>query len=48
MYSDHMAGCNVLFGDASVHFVSELVSPIIWSAMSTRAGHEIVSDNYGN
>jgi prepilin-type N-terminal cleavage/methylation domain-containing protein len=43
MVSDHPGGCHVLFGDGSVRFISEQIEPYLWSAMSTRAGNEIIS-----
>jgi prepilin-type processing-associated H-X9-DG protein len=42
-HSDHPAGCNVLMGDGSVIWVSELVNQTLWEAMATRAGGEAVS-----
>jgi len=42
MMSEHAGGCNVLFGDASVRFVSGTINPVAWAAMSTRAAGEIV------
>jgi len=42
MYAEHPEGCNVLLGDGSVRFVSEMVNQLIWSAMSTRAGGETI------
>lgn len=41
MVAEHPGGCNVLFGDGSVRFISEDIEPHLWSAMSTRAGGEI-------
>ncbi len=43
MVSDHPGGCNILFGDGSVRFISDEIEPHLWSAMSTRAGGEILS-----
>lgn len=40
MFSEHIGGCNVLFGDCSVRFISENISPATWAALSTRNGGE--------
>jgi prepilin-type N-terminal cleavage/methylation domain-containing protein/prepilin-type processing-associated H-X9-DG protein len=40
-HSEHPGGCNVLVCDGSVHWVSDLVNPIVWAAMATRAGGEM-------
>jgi prepilin-type N-terminal cleavage/methylation domain-containing protein/prepilin-type processing-associated H-X9-DG protein len=45
MWGEHGAGCNVLFGDGSVRFVSAFVNPFAWVAMSTRDGGEVASAN---
>jgi len=42
MYSQHPGGANVMFGDGSVQFVSELINQFVWAAMATRAGNEII------
>jgi prepilin-type N-terminal cleavage/methylation domain-containing protein/prepilin-type processing-associated H-X9-DG protein len=39
-HSEHPGGCNVLLCDGSVQWVSDLVNPIVWAAMATRAGGE--------
>jgi prepilin-type processing-associated H-X9-DG protein len=39
----HPGGANVLFADASVHFVSESLSPQLFEALATIAGGEDVS-----
>jgi len=42
MYSEHDGGCNVLFGDGSTRFIDESINQLIWSALSTRAGGEMI------
>jgi prepilin-type N-terminal cleavage/methylation domain-containing protein/prepilin-type processing-associated H-X9-DG protein len=45
--SNHPGGVNVLFGDGSVRFVKDSVSPQAWMAIGTKANGEIVSaDSY--
>ena len=44
-HSDHPGGCNVLLGDGSVRWVSDLVNQLFWEAMATRAGRETVDEN---
>ena len=45
--SAHPGGVNVLFGDGSVRFVKDSVSPQIWMALGTRANGEVISsDSY--
>src|SRR5262245_9449706 len=46
MYSEHRNGCNVLFGDGSVRFISQFINPFTWVALSTRNGGEVVADDY--
>jgi prepilin-type processing-associated H-X9-DG protein len=40
MHADHPHGCNVLFGDGSVRFISAFIHPYTWVALSTRDGGE--------
>jgi prepilin-type N-terminal cleavage/methylation domain-containing protein/prepilin-type processing-associated H-X9-DG protein len=42
-WSEHPAGCNMLFGDGSVQFVLETINPLLWSALATRANGEVVT-----
>jgi prepilin-type processing-associated H-X9-DG protein len=44
MYSEHPGGCNVLFGDGSVRFISQGIDPFTWVALSTRNGGEVAGD----
>ncbi len=44
-HSDHPSGCNVLMGDGSVRWVSDLINQLAWEAMATRAGGESINDN---
>ena len=43
MWGEHGNGCNVLFGDGSVRFVTTFVRPATWVALSTRNGGEVTS-----
>lgn len=44
MYAEHPGGCNVLLGDGSVRFVSEMVNQLTWAALSSIAKGEVVGD----
>ncbi len=45
--SFHPGGVNTLFGDGSVRYVKNTVSPVIWRALGTIAGGEVISaDQY--
>jgi hypothetical protein len=47
MWGEHGApGCNVLFGDGGVRFISAFINPNTWVALSTRNGGEPVSGDY--
>ncbi len=45
MYAEHPGGCNVLMGDGSVRFASSNISQVVWPALATRAGGEIISSD---
>jgi prepilin-type N-terminal cleavage/methylation domain-containing protein/prepilin-type processing-associated H-X9-DG protein len=42
--SRHVGGINALFGDGSVRFVRDSISPVTWSALGTRNGGEPAGD----
>jgi prepilin-type N-terminal cleavage/methylation domain-containing protein/prepilin-type processing-associated H-X9-DG protein len=47
MWGEHGApGCNVLFGDGSVRFISAFTNPYSWAALSTRDGGESINGDY--
>jgi prepilin-type N-terminal cleavage/methylation domain-containing protein/prepilin-type processing-associated H-X9-DG protein len=46
MWGEHGVGCNVLFGDGSVRFITTFIRPSAWVALSTRDGGEVVDDNF--
>jgi prepilin-type N-terminal cleavage/methylation domain-containing protein/prepilin-type processing-associated H-X9-DG protein len=46
MYSDHLHGCNVLFGDGSVKWIKQSIYPWTWVALSTRNQGEVISGDY--
>jgi prepilin-type N-terminal cleavage/methylation domain-containing protein/prepilin-type processing-associated H-X9-DG protein len=41
-WSLHPGGCNFLLGDGSVRFIKETVNPMVFSALASRAGGEVV------
>ena len=46
MWGEHGNGCNVLFGDGSVRFITTFIKPNTWVALSTRDGGEVASGDY--
>ncbi len=42
-YSFHSGGCSHLYGDGSVHFVSESIDAETYVSLFTRAGYDVVS-----
>jgi prepilin-type processing-associated H-X9-DG protein len=45
--SAHPGGVNVLFGDGSVRFIKDSISPQTWMALGTRNNGEVISsDSY--
>jgi len=41
--SRHNSGCNFVFADGSIHFLSQSISASVYSALGTRAGGEPIS-----
>jgi prepilin-type N-terminal cleavage/methylation domain-containing protein/prepilin-type processing-associated H-X9-DG protein len=46
VYSMHTGGANALFGDGSVHFLQQNISPATFAALITRSGGEVISGSY--
>jgi prepilin-type N-terminal cleavage/methylation domain-containing protein/prepilin-type processing-associated H-X9-DG protein len=46
MWGEHGIGCNVLFGDGSVRFITTFIRPNTFVALSTRNGGEVYSGDY--
>jgi prepilin-type processing-associated H-X9-DG protein len=44
LYGFHPGGCNALFGDGSVHFLSQSITPTAFAFLVTRAGGEVVTE----
>jgi prepilin-type N-terminal cleavage/methylation domain-containing protein len=45
-WSPHRVGVPYLFGDGSVHFISNAIDTFTWQALATRAGGEPNTSNY--
>jgi prepilin-type processing-associated H-X9-DG protein len=43
--SYHPGGVNALFGDGSVRFIKNSVSPVTWRALGSVAGGEVISSD---
>ncbi len=41
--SQHNKGVNLLFGDGHVSFIKETINLLVWQALSTRGGNELIS-----
>jgi len=46
MWGEHGNGCNVLFGDGSVRFITTFINPNAWVSLSTRDGGEAIRVDY--
>lgn len=46
VYGFHTSGVNLTFADGSVHFVQEDLDPVVFAAMHSRAGDEVISTNF--
>jgi prepilin-type processing-associated H-X9-DG protein len=44
IYSWHTGGANTLFGDGSVHFLTESTNAALIIALVTRSGGEVISE----
>ena len=44
--SRHSGGVNLLLCDGSVHFITNGVSPVTWQALATRAGGEVIAEEF--
>ncbi len=43
MWGEHGdTGCNVLFGDGSVHFIVAEIDPFLWTNFTTRSGGDVI------
>jgi prepilin-type N-terminal cleavage/methylation domain-containing protein/prepilin-type processing-associated H-X9-DG protein len=46
VYSFHSGGANFLFGDGSVHFIAQTVSPETFVSLVTKSAGEVISGDY--
>ncbi len=46
--SMHASGCNFLYADGSVHTIRQGIDPVVYRALSTYAGGEVISGLEGN
>ncbi len=44
--SDHVGGCNFLFGDGSARFIAETIPLTTYQALGTRRGWEVISGDF--
>ncbi len=44
----HAGGCNFLYADGGVHWVRQNIDPVVYRALSTYAGGEVISGADGN
>ena len=45
-WSRHVQGVNILFVDGSVKTINDDINPTIWWALGTRAGHDVMDQDY--
>jgi prepilin-type processing-associated H-X9-DG protein len=44
-WSQHPGGVNFLFADGSVRFIKNTIAPLVYQALATRAGSEVISSD---
>ena len=44
--SQHNGGVNVVFADGSTHFIQDDIDHLVWSAMGSRNGEEVVNHRF--
>ena len=44
--SRHNSGVNVVFGDASTHFINDTIDLGTWQSLGTMSGHELFTNSF--